>query len=888
MSNLPQSPEEWEEFLGNMSEDELREMFDAEQQLEKRLAEAGPQDDDELHAWIKSELGYDIPRVAVCEDHQAPFDFIADLYFERETAALLMANRGAGKTHGVAILHWINSLWKPGIESVTFGAIETQSFAAYNHLKSWIYDENGDRRPEIINSMMRETNFRNGSKVSVLGSTPECHPPNEAILTLDGYKAISELDSSKDRIASYKRRNNYLTWGSLTGRRGTKEIAHEFEVASRPYNGDMICLSTKEGETHVTPNHKVMISIKPEIRSCWAVYLMRKDNWWRIGKTRAGKVVNRMNEERGDAIWILGIFDNEARALEMEAIYQARYGISGVCFAPYKHSNARINNPGLIHSALAPESSGRAQKLLEDFNMSPVHPYATRNDGLTGRVLTSGQGWIIQRAANVVPLAGYFDLPTAPSDFATGGRSEVVPSRELASVSVYKYNGDVYSLEVYPHHTYVANGIVVHNSVNSPHPQVAHADEIELMRDDTFKESRNMTQGAKLRDGRFVKPQDIMTSTRKGPNGRMQQLIDEIEQAQSKGLKPPRKLYSYCIFENAQQNKSCRVANPDLPEEQKCECNKYAKGEWDDGSTRTLEDVCGGKFYKSRGWQPFDNVVKQFIENDRETFEVQQLCAKPEMKFHYLPNFSEERYGIRNYKPHPELGPIFMGVDWGGTNPHAVSWYQVLKFDVEVEDYYRNPVLLKQGTIVCFDEIYIAEVSNEKLGQMVLHRETQYKRKFPMFRVEERFTDPAGKAARIAWKDMGLQTHWHITREFDEHIKQIKSLFEDDMFRVDVDRCPQLIREAKKWRRDERTGNQLDEDNHQMSAMRYALVNINRVKKKFSGTGTAPVSSTIPRQAGRVRITRTGGTSPLGFKGRNNEFDNWRKSLGSPVTRERH
>ena len=38
------------------------------------------------------------------------------------------------------------------------------------------------------------------------------------------------------------------------------------------------------------------------------------------------------------------------------------------------------------------------------------------------------------------------------------------------------------------------------------------------MRDDTFRESRNMTVSKKLKDGRVLIPQDILTSTRKGPS----------------------------------------------------------------------------------------------------------------------------------------------------------------------------------------------------------------------------------------------------------------------------------------------------------------------------------------------------------------------------------
>src|SRR5213596_3600741 len=102
---IPQFPGDSEgmmALLASLSDDELREMFEASKQLEQRLAQYGPQTDDELHDWIKAEFGLDIPRVSVCEGHDAPFDFIADLYFERTDAALLMANRGGSKTFLVA------------------------------------------------------------------------------------------------------------------------------------------------------------------------------------------------------------------------------------------------------------------------------------------------------------------------------------------------------------------------------------------------------------------------------------------------------------------------------------------------------------------------------------------------------------------------------------------------------------------------------------------------------------------------------------------------------------------------------------------------------------------------------------------------------------------
>lgn len=596
--NSVPDPEQMLELLGSMTDDELKEMLSAQQELEQRLNEKGPQNDDELHEWMKYELGIDVPRVAVCEGHSAPFDFLADLYFERSDASLAVANRGGAKTFMVAVLHWLNARFKPGIESCTFGAIEAQSFRAYAHLKNWVFDEKGNRRPEIVSSLMRETVFTNGSKIEVLGSTPE--------------------------------------------------------------------------------------------------------------------------------------------------------------------------------------------------------------------------------------------------------------------------------------------------AVNGPHPQIAHADEIELMRDDTWQESRNMTISKKIKDGRLMNPQDIATSTRKGPSGRVQLLIDEIEKAIAEGFKPPRQLYIWCIKETASQQENCQIACPQLTEEHRCTCDKIRKGEWEDGSPRLLRDVCNGDFHKSRGWQPFSDLVKQFTENDRTTFEVQQLCSKPEMRHHYVPTWRDDRHLIRNFEPDPANGPIFLSVDWGGTNPHAVNWYQLLAYELEVEAWNQpaDKIItrrLKEGTLVCFGEIYISEIGNEQLGKLVQEREKRWAEKFSGgFRVYERFADPQGKAARMDWKAMGLPTRWHSTREFDEHIKSIRSMFDDDLFVADGEACPMFVREIKAWRADPKSGNQIDKFNHAMSNFRYAVANIKKIKQRaLSTSGNLPTARSIPRQA---TISKTGST-PVGFKGQNNEFDNWRKKLGEPVTR---
>lgn len=347
-----------------------------------------------------------------------------------------------------------------------------------------------------------------------------------------------------------------------------------------------------------------------------------------------------------------------------------------------------------------------------------------------------------------------------------------------------------------------------------------------------------------------------------------------------------------CLKETAAQVKNCQIARPDLPDSEKCSCHTIRKGEWEDGSSRLLRDVCNGDFYKSRGWQPFGDIAKQFTENDRDTFEVQQLCLKPEMRHHYVPAWRDEKHAIRGFLPDPENGPIFTSTDWGGTNPHSVGFYQLLRNEVEVRawiqpDESKEPVTVRiqEGTIVRFDEIYIAEIGNDKLGELVKQKEAEYRKIFPKFRVMERFADPQGKAARLDWKAIGLRTTWHTTREFEEHIKVVSDTFEDDLFRVNGEKCPMFLWEVKQWRRHPKTDEQIDENNHAMSEFRYCLANVKKIRKKaLRQGGSKPQARSIPRH---TQAIRRGESGPIGFRGTKDEYDQWRASLGEPVTRVR-
>ena len=152
--------------------------------VDKRQATGGSNDevtrapttDDELHAAIIRETGFDIPRVAVCEDHCAPFDPIADGFFHRQPGILILKSREAGGTLNASILQYMLCKYMPGHEGVTFGAIETQAAKAFEYVKKFVEERTKDgirqTKPEIAGEPLRKRiTWKIGSMLSIIIAT---------------------------------------------------------------------------------------------------------------------------------------------------------------------------------------------------------------------------------------------------------------------------------------------------------------------------------------------------------------------------------------------------------------------------------------------------------------------------------------------------------------------------------------------------------------------------------------------------------------------------------------------------------------------------------------------------------------------------------------------
>ncbi len=963
-SYMPSTAEEMRAFLDSLDTEELREIYQTTAQLEERISTYGPQNDDELHEWIKHELGLDIPRESVCPDHDAPFIFIADVFFERCDAALLMANRGGGKTFMVAIIHWLNSRFKPGCESLTFGAVQNQSNRAYSHLKKWIYDENGDKKPIVTSSLMSETVFRNGSKIEVLGSTPEqvngphphkAHADEIELMRDDTWKESRNMRSTIDTPVSTPQ--GWKTIGDLEiddfvfGLDGLpKRVLDLHEIAEH----DVYRVELTDGRwTECCDEHLWMVCNQPSRSKGAPFRVVQTQEMIATGLKRGANylyglpLIEPVSYPEANLLidpYVLGVLIGDGCLRERVATFRAdeqdivdevsrrlpddvrvmfdtkndgtkTYRIS-------KLTTANSRNPVMAAlDGLDLTGRGSHDKFIPD--VYKIASTQQRLDLLRGLMDTDGS---FTKDPYFATVSEQLAKDVSEIVYSLGGRGLLRKKQTSPSAKAWGSCGYIFEVS-----TSLPEGVVPFlcerkvakfatrrrtlgaaiRSITCVGRKLARCITVEdsMYLVNNYIPTHNTVAG-KTRDGRTILPQDILTSTRKGPSGRMQELIDEIDEAVAEGYEPPRAFYKYCIKETAAERPNCQMVDPVVRETRLaalgldtssvCDCHLVRKGKWDEegprnGKPRLLSEVCDGDFFRSRGWQPPAEIKKQFRENDQDTFEVQQLCSKAELKFHYFGSYSDAHHGIRNFDPDPENGPIFTSTDWGGTNPHSVHWYQLLTNEVEVDgwvllaDGSYPRVRVKEGTIVCFDELYEAEIGNDALGDLVIKKENSYRQQFPTFHVTERFADPQGKAARLDWKDKGLKCTWHITREFDEHIKAINSyVVDDDLFRIVAENCPEWRREVKAWRKDEETLKQIDENNHAMSDFRYAVANIRKLRKKYIKKlkASLPGAAGPGRSAPQVTVTtirRSEDDGPIGLRDKN-DYANWRKGLGEPVS----
>lgn len=294
----------------------------------------------------------------------------------------------------------------------------------------------------------------------VKGGEADCSPYDEPVLTTKGYKPIGELDPENDRLVSFNSDHHKIHRGGPQ-----RPDGYKFKKGSRPYDGTLFTLETKISRTRITPNHKMTIRWAEKALHGWCVYLMRKENLWRIGITRLHQTNNqsgllmRMRREKADAGWILQIFNSQHEALYYETLWGNLYGVPDLVFEQNSKNENQLKTKDLdkIWQSLDTQKINDGALALLKLNgrdeKYPLFDYS----GETRRIRQSGlrNRWTL-RACNLLP--GYMEVPCDPG---FGQNPLWLPF----TITKDRYVGQVYSLDVERWHHYVSGGTIVHNCV---------------------------------------------------------------------------------------------------------------------------------------------------------------------------------------------------------------------------------------------------------------------------------------------------------------------------------------------------------------------------------------------------------------------------------------
>jgi hypothetical protein len=186
-----------------------------------------PTTPDHLWDWIRAYTGVAVPRSAVCHDHAAPFDLLAQQFLERPMLSLWHGPRGSGKSFLSAIDTHLVSRFSPKHLTRILGGSKAQSEQIYAALEEAVLDGHGPAGSDAgcIQQLAKEkATYTNGSKVSILAASMKAvRGPHGPSLKLDEVDEIEpEVREGSIGMAMEKRgvRSSILmtsTWHRVNG-----------------------------------------------------------------------------------------------------------------------------------------------------------------------------------------------------------------------------------------------------------------------------------------------------------------------------------------------------------------------------------------------------------------------------------------------------------------------------------------------------------------------------------------------------------------------------------------------------------------------------------------------------------------------------------------------
>jgi hypothetical protein len=351
------------------------------------------------------------------------------------------------------------------------------------------------------------------------------------------------------------------------------------------------------------------------------------------------------------------------------------------------------------------------------------------------------------------------------------------------------------------------------------------------------------------------------------------------------------------VFETMKEAPHCRMA----PEKERkkrlkelgrdpcelCDCHKVKKGNWSASDPkdvankpRTFDTVCRGRAFRSRGFVQLQDVLRRFKRLSREVWEAQQECLRPDPAGLVHKWLNPNKHILPWWLPKPEYGSVYRSWDWGGRNPHAVLFHQILDVPVELADEAGHVFAkLQEGDVVTFDEIYTDRIpAIGDLAVRVFERTQAWHEHGFRFRVTKDFCDPAGFSAKADARKAAAENGYPEPDFASRPVPRIESVQkhvewgEDDMLYIVGPMCINTLDEYSVYHfPKDKDGKALSEDpekvdDHAMDSKRYFIWNVYKLSQHAPSEGPGRADSTPVETAklGKRRPLLGGGGLPPG------------------------
>ena len=308
------------------------------------------------------------------------------------------------------------------------------------------------------------------ASVTVVGDALQCQPAGTLVTMSDmTVKRIEDLNIGDYLLTYVPREGRYvrnLRYTSGNVNRYTKRVVG----ISTHYATNIVKLSTEHFSSCYTKDHITYAKIHHEgNEKAHVTYLMSNNRgWYRVGSTKLflssqGSAFGprlRLQSEKGDRVWILGVYQSAQEAWLNEQLVAYKFRIPQVT---WDHTNLKfgINELEQLYENLG-DLSEKAITCLSAYGRDMKYPLFTKDDLF---LHFSKLHMFECRVGNLIP--GIFDLVYVDQRYTRSMGNTLFNNYEVLQSVEPVENQIVYGLEVEGNHNYVGDGLLTHNCIYS-------------------------------------------------------------------------------------------------------------------------------------------------------------------------------------------------------------------------------------------------------------------------------------------------------------------------------------------------------------------------------------------------------------------------------------